>query len=797
VVAALGDRVKRHRDDDCQATCPAHDDREASLHVSTGDDGRVLLKCFAGCSVDAIVAPLSLTVADLFPEAGGRGPLGTGIRLVYSNTSNTSASSTTGCTLAQYAEAKHLPVAFLEGLGLADMSYLGRPAVRIPYLAPDGSEAAVQFRLAFEKGVDDRFRWKSGSKPTLYGLRRLHERRPTRIALVEGTSDCQTLWLHELDALGLPSASTWRTEWDQFLVGLETIDVVIEPDRGGEAVETWLDSVSFRDRVRLVRLDGAKDPSELYLQDPETFLVRWNTALTSASQWSERERTRRSTAAAADFLKAESLLRDPHLFDRIADAIRRSGYAGDPRPALIAYVAVTSRILERPVNAAFVALSGAGKNRAVDAGLALHPADAVYVLRAGSARALVYSDESFEHRVVLVSEADSIPEDGPAASAVRSLAADAVMSYDVVEKNAITNRFEVRHIVKPGPTGLITTSTKSLPTQMATRVLEVSLPDDPVQTREVMRQHARTVRSQRWTDPVDLECFHAFQRWIVHAGEHQVEIPFAERLAELVPADAVRMRRDFRQLLTMIEAIAVMHQVQRTQSANGWILANADDYRLARHLLEAVFDTLAQDAVTPAVRETVLAVEANEEVSEKELADRLKVAKSTVSYRVKRALAGGWLANHESRKGYPARLARGVPLPDVRSALPTIEEVFECSNQVPDAVSPPPPSSGCLISSPNTPSLISATRLELMTRTTSMSNACEYVTLRGGLTLPVAVVSLALELEARGLRLTVDGDGLLASPRHLLTDVDRQQIKRWRLHLLALLDYCTTDHLLQ
>jgi putative DNA primase/helicase len=38
------------------------------LSVSTGADGRVLLNCFAGCAVEAIVAALGLSMGDLFPE---------------------------------------------------------------------------------------------------------------------------------------------------------------------------------------------------------------------------------------------------------------------------------------------------------------------------------------------------------------------------------------------------------------------------------------------------------------------------------------------------------------------------------------------------------------------------------------------------------------------------------------------------------------------------------------------------------------------------------------------------------
>ena len=65
------------------ASCPAHEDKKASLSVSEGDDGRALLRCFAGCENRDIVAELGLKMRDLFPpstdghrdghrEAGGK-----------------------------------------------------------------------------------------------------------------------------------------------------------------------------------------------------------------------------------------------------------------------------------------------------------------------------------------------------------------------------------------------------------------------------------------------------------------------------------------------------------------------------------------------------------------------------------------------------------------------------------------------------------------------------------------------------------------------------------------------------
>jgi hypothetical protein len=46
--------------------CPAHEDGTASLSISEGRDGRVLLKCHAGCDHKKIVAALGLEERDLF-----------------------------------------------------------------------------------------------------------------------------------------------------------------------------------------------------------------------------------------------------------------------------------------------------------------------------------------------------------------------------------------------------------------------------------------------------------------------------------------------------------------------------------------------------------------------------------------------------------------------------------------------------------------------------------------------------------------------------------------------------------
>ena len=51
------------------ACCPAHEDRSPSLAVTETDDGRILLKCFGGCSVQAIVGAIGMDMTDLFPDS--------------------------------------------------------------------------------------------------------------------------------------------------------------------------------------------------------------------------------------------------------------------------------------------------------------------------------------------------------------------------------------------------------------------------------------------------------------------------------------------------------------------------------------------------------------------------------------------------------------------------------------------------------------------------------------------------------------------------------------------------------
>jgi hypothetical protein len=72
---------------------------------------------------------------------------------------------------------------------------------------------------------------------------------------------------------------------------------------------------------------------------------------------------------------------------------------------------------------------------------------------------------------------------------------------------------------------------------------------------------------------------------------------------------------------------------------------------------------------------------------------------------------------------------------------------------------------------------------------TTLDGSDRYVILSGGLAMPIAPILLLCELEARGIRIWREGDDVLVQPWPRVTDEERVALKRWKLHILALLDY--------
>jgi hypothetical protein len=242
-------KAQRLSDGSYHVPCPVHDDHNPSLDLSERD-GKLLWHCHAGCPQEKVQEALLRLVG------GHRG----------AETERRPAPSPS-FTVDAYAQAKGLDAQKLREWGLTDLQGGG---VEIPYRNDEGELHAVRYRLALEGA--NRFRWRKGDKPTLYGLWRLDDwELGADLYLCEGETDTLTLWHAGLPALGIPGATAWKPEWWRSLREFGRIFLIPDADQAGEQMvqklaETCPDH--FQGKVPVLRLPaGVKDANELWQRE--------------------------------------------------------------------------------------------------------------------------------------------------------------------------------------------------------------------------------------------------------------------------------------------------------------------------------------------------------------------------------------------------------------------------------------------------------------------------------------------------------------------------------------------------
>jgi hypothetical protein len=182
----------------------------------------------------------------------------------------------------------------------------------------------------------------------------------------------------------------------------------------------------------------------------------------------------------------QTLASEPSILDRFAEELPKAGLVGEERAAKLLYLVLTSRLLDRPISAVVKAPSAAGKSYLIDTVLRFFPPSAFYTVTGMSERALVYSEEPLEHRVLVIYEAAGMASDGFAPYFLRTLLSEGHIRYESVstEKNGKPKGVVLE---RPGPTGAILTTTRvKLDPELETRLLSIPVSDSARQTKRVM-----------------------------------------------------------------------------------------------------------------------------------------------------------------------------------------------------------------------------------------------------------------------------------------------------------------------
>jgi hypothetical protein len=304
-------------------------------------------------------------------------------------------------------------------------------------------------------------------------------------------------------------------------------------------------------------------------------------------------------------LEAEELLKNPDLFQVIQDDLAALGIAGERDLSGTCYLVGTSRQLDKPLSMRVHGPTSSGKSYIPDIVSECFPPETLIRATQISPQAFFHLDPgSLKHQFVLAGER-SRKEDDEAAEktrALRELLAAGRLSKLLCVKSA-NGTLVTKLIEQDGPIAYIeTTSLGKVFEEDANRVLTTFTDERPEQTeRVVMTLADRYVASGNANDrKAILQRHHAIQRLLQPC---QVVIPYASGVGKLFDYQHVELRRAFTQLMSMVQAIALLHQWQRERDSEDRLVATREDYELARRLLIKPMQQLLGGGISdPALR---------------------------------------------------------------------------------------------------------------------------------------------------------------------------------------------------
>ena len=310
-----------------------------------------------------------------------------------------------------------------------------------------------------------------------------------------------------------------------------------------------------------------------------------------------------------DRAAALDLLRDPKLLDRILADFARCGVVGEETNKPAGYIATVSRHLEAPLAVILQSSSAAGKSSLMESILAFLPEEHRVQYSAMTGQSLFYMGETdLKNKVLAIAEEEGVSR---AAYALKLLQSEGVLTIASTGKDPATGRLLTHQYRVEGPVMIfLTTTAIDLDEELLNRCLVLTVNEDRKQTQAIHRlqREQQTIEGliARQERKEILQLHRNAQRLLKPLF---VANPYARELTFL--DSQTRTRRDHTKYLTLIRAIALLHQYQRPVKTSGsisYIEVAPSDIETANRLAHEVLGR-SLDELPPQTRKLLLLID--------------------------------------------------------------------------------------------------------------------------------------------------------------------------------------------
>jgi energy-coupling factor transporter ATP-binding protein EcfA2 len=279
------------------------------------------------------------------------------------------------------------------------------------------------------------------------------------------------------------------------------------------------------------------------------------------------------------------LLRDPRLFDRIAEDLATLGYVGENLNKQLLYLCASSRKLDDPISVLILSQSASGKSFLVDCVKRLMPPEEVVAVTSLSDQALNYIDD-LTHKFLVLGEAvhGEVVE-----YQIREMLSGKELSRLVTIKDPETGKMQSRVVRTPVIVSSVMSGTNhAINPENASRCFVVNTDESREQTERIQKSQREKYSLERirsGSGHVDsiIRAHRAAQRLL---EKRKIVNEFAPYLD--FPTSLMRTRRDHDRFLDLIACVCFVRQFQKPEERAGsvtYLRCDLDDYRIAYRIM--------------------------------------------------------------------------------------------------------------------------------------------------------------------------------------------------------------------